>query len=182
MKTILETARLSLREFTPEDYGALCLMLRDAETMYAYEHAFSESEAHAWLQNQLDRYAKYGLGLWAVTLKATGELIGQCGLTMQNADEFGEVVEVGYIFRRDFWHRGYASEAAIACRDYAFEKLGVPEVYSIIRVGNAASENVARRNGMTPRGALMKHYYGMDMPHTIFSVRTEELSRDPGTP
>ncbi len=182
MKTILETARLSLREFTPEDYGALCLMLRDAETMYAYEHAFSESEAHAWLQNQLDRYAKYGLGLWAVTLKATGELIGQCGLTMQNAGEFGEVVEVGYIFRRDFWHRGYASEATIACRDYAFEKLGVPEVYSIIRVGNVSSENVARRNGMTPRGALMKHYYGMDMPHTIFSVRTEELSRDPGTP
>ncbi len=182
MKTILETARLSLREFTPEDYGALCLMLRDAETMYAYEHAFSEAEAYAWLQNQLDRYAKYGFGLWAVILKATGELIGQCGLTMQNADEFGEVVEVGYIFRRDFWHRGYASEAAIACRDYAFEKLGVPEVFSIIRVGNAASENVARRNGMTPCGALMKHYYGMDMPHTIFSVRTEELSRDPGTP
>lgn len=115
MKTILETARLSLREFTPEDYGALCLMLRDAETMYAYEHAFSEAEAHAWLQNQLDRYAKYGFGLWAVILKATGELIGQCGLTMQNAGEFGEVVEVGYIFRRDFWHRGYASEAAIAC-------------------------------------------------------------------
>ena len=92
MKTILETARLSLREFAPEDYGALCLMLRDAETMYAYEHAFSEAEAHAWLQNQLDRYAKYGFGLWAVILKATGELIGQCGLTMQNADEFGEVV------------------------------------------------------------------------------------------
>lgn len=182
MKTILETARLSLREFAPEDYGALCLMLRDAETMYAYEHAFSEAEAHAWLQNQLDRYAKYGFGLWAVILKESGELIGQCGLTMQNAGEFGEVVEVGYIFRRDCWHRGYASEAAIACRDYAFEKLGVPEVFSIIRVGNVSSENVARRNGMKPRGALMKYYYGMDMPHTIFSVRTEELSRDPDTP
>lgn len=182
MKAILETARLSLREFTPEDYDALCLMLRDAETMYAYEHAFSEAEAHAWLQNQLDRYAKYGFGLWAVILKATGELIGQCGLTMQNAGEFGEVVEVGYIFHRDFWHRGYASEAAVACRDHAFEKLGVPEVFSIIRVGNVSSENVARRNGMSPCGALTKHYYGMDMPHTIYSVRAEELSRGQGTP
>ena len=180
--TGLETQRLLLRELEEGDLPGLRAILQDAETMYAYEHAFSEAEAHAWLQNQLDRYAKYGFGLWAVILKATGELIGQCGLTMQNADEFGEVVEVGYIFRRDFWHRGYASEAAIACRDYAFEKLGVPEVYSIIRVGNAASENVARRNGMTPRGALMKHYYGMDMPHTIFSVRAGELSRDPGTP
>ena len=182
MKTLIETTRLSLREFTPDDYDALCLMLRDAETMYAYEHAFSEAESHAWLQNQLNRYAKYGFGLWAVILKESGELIGQCGLTMQDAAEFGEVVEVGYIFRMDYWHGGYASEAAVACRDYAFEKLCVPEVFSIIRVGNTASENVARRNGMTPRGALMKHYYGMDMPHTIFSVRTEELSRDPGTP
>ena len=95
MKTLVETTRLSLREFTPDDYDALCLMLRDAETMCAYEHAFSEAESHAWLQNQLNRYEKYGFGLWAVILKESGELIGQCGLTMQDAAEFGEVVEVG---------------------------------------------------------------------------------------
>lgn len=50
MALILETPRLALREFEPGDYGDLCLMLRDAETMYAYEHAFSEAEARAWLQ------------------------------------------------------------------------------------------------------------------------------------
>ena len=124
MKTILETARLSLREFTPEDYGALCLMLRDAETMYAYEHAFTEAEASAWLQKQLDRYAGDGFGLWAVILKATGALIGQCGLTWQEAGDFGRVLEVGYIFNRAYWHRGCAAEAARACRDHAFSKLG----------------------------------------------------------
>ena len=52
MNWILETERLRLRELVPEDYGALCLMLRDAETMYAYEHAFSEAEAREWLQRQ----------------------------------------------------------------------------------------------------------------------------------
>ncbi len=81
MALILETPRLALREFEPGDYDDLCLMLRDAETMYAYEHAFSEAEALAWLQKQLDRYAADGFGLWAVILKATGALIGQCGLT-----------------------------------------------------------------------------------------------------
>ena len=68
MNWILETERLRLRELVPEDYGALCLMLRDAETMYAYEHAFSEAEAREWLQRQFDRYAEYGFGLWAVCL------------------------------------------------------------------------------------------------------------------
>ena len=92
------------------------------------------------------------------------------------------MLEVGYIFNRAYWHRGCAAEAARACRDHAFSKLGAREVFSIIRVGNTASENVARRNGMTPRGGLNKHYYGLDMPHTIFSVRAEELSRGPDTP
>ena len=182
MKPMLETPRLALRELVPGDYGGLCLMLRDAETMYAYEHAFSEAEARAWLQKQLDRYAADGFGLWAVILKETGALIGQCGLTRQEAGMFGRVLEVGYIFNRAFWRRGYASEAARACRDYAFDKLGAAEVFSIIREGNTASENVARRNGMAPRGRLVKHYYGLDMPHTIFSVRAEELSRGPDTP
>ena len=117
MNWILETERLRLRELVPEDYGALCLMLRDAETMYAYEHAFSEAEAREWLQRQFDRYAEYGFGLWAVILKETGELIGQCGLTMQDGGNFGRVLEVGYIFNRSFWHRGYAAEAARACRN-----------------------------------------------------------------
>lgn len=171
MNWILETERLRLRELVPEDYGALCLMLRDAETMYAWEHAFSEAEAREWLQRQFDRYAEYGFGLWAVILKETGELIGQCGLTMQDGGNFGRVLEVGYIFNRSFWHRGYAAEAALACKEHAFGKLGAKEVFSIIRDGNTASVKVALRNGMSPRGKLTKHYYNMDMPHTLYSVR-----------
>ena len=79
---ILETERLYLRKMTQEDYPALCRMLQDPEVMYAYEHAFSDTEAHEWLDKQLARYAEYGFGLWAVILKETGEMIGQCGLTM----------------------------------------------------------------------------------------------------
>ena len=139
---ILETERLALRRLRRADYADLCLMLKDEEVMYAYEHAFEDWEAADWLDRQLMRYEKYGFGLWAVILKETGELIGQCGLTMQEAGE-REVLEVGYLFRKDFWHCGYALEAAAACRDYAFEKLGAEEVYSIIRDTNAPSRAVA---------------------------------------
>lgn len=107
---ILETKRLILREMTKGDFGALTDMLYDEEVMYAYEHAFTEEEAEAWLNNQLKRYEKDGFGLWAVILKETGEMIGQCGLTKQQTPE-KEVLEVGYLFRKKFWHKGYATEA-----------------------------------------------------------------------
>lgn len=176
---ILETERLALRRLRRADYADLCLMLKDEEVMYAYEHAFEDWEAADWLDRQLMRYEKYGFGLWAVILKETGELIGQCGLTMQEAGE-REVLEVGYLFRKDFWHCGYALEAAAACRDYAFEKLGAEEVYSIIRDTNAPSRAVAERNGMNVCGSIVKHYYGMDMPHLLYRISRTEAGADSG--
>ena len=96
-------------------------------------------------------------------------MIGQCGLTMQSWGE-RQVLEIGYLFQRSYWHQGYATEAAIACKEYAFEKLGAEEVFSIIRDTNLASQNVAKRNGMTVRGSFVKHYYGIDMPHLVYAV------------
>ena len=119
---------------------------------------------------KLQSYAKHGFSLWAVILKESGEMIGQCGLSMQDFDG-REVLEVGYLFQKAFWHKGYAIEAAIACRDYAFEKLGTDEVFSIIRDTNTASQNVAIRNGMTICGEFVKHFRGIDMPHLVYSVK-----------
>lgn len=171
--TVLETKRLLLRRMTREDLPDLCRMLQDPEVMYAYEHAFSDGEAREWLERQLRRYEAYGFGLWAVIGKASGELIGQCGLTMQPWED-RQVLEVGYLFRRGVWHQGFAAEAAAACRDYAFDCLGAEEVYSIIRENNYASQNVAIRSGMTIRGRFIKHYYGMEMPHLVFRVSAGE--------
>ena len=171
---VLETGRLLLREMTGGDFPALCRMLRDPEVMYAYEHAFSEEEARDWLRRQRDRYARDGIGLWAVVEKCSGEMVGQCGLTWQDCGYPAPVLEVGYLLERAAWHRGYATEAARACRDYAFDRLGAGEVFSIIRDSNLPSQRVARRNGMEVRGMFVKHYYGVEMPHLIFSVRRED--------
>lgn len=172
---IIETPRLGLRRLTQEDKPALEKILKDPVAMAAYEHAFSDTEVQGWLDNQLKRYAKYeNMGLWAVVLKENGEMIGQCGLTMQPVGD-REVLEIGYLFQRAFWHKGYAIEAARACRDYAFKTLGAPEVFSIIRDTNIASQNVAIRNGMLIRERFIKHYYGVDMPHLLYSVRREDI-------
>ena len=166
---IVETERLYLRELEESDFQALCRTLQDEEAMYAYEGAFSDEEVREWLHRQIGRYQKWNFGLWAVILKETGELIGQCGLTMQPWKD-GEVLEIGYLFERAHWHRGYATEAAMACKRYAFEVLLAEEVCSIIRDSNLASQRVALRNGMTRTDMAVKHYKGMDMPHYRYVV------------
>lgn len=169
---ILETERLILREMTQDDLPALQGILQDEETMYAYNGAFDEAETQAWLDRQLSRYAQYGFGLWSVVLKESGGMIGQCGLTMQPWRD-DEVLEVGYLFNRAFWHHGYATEAARGCMEYAFDRLGAREVCSIIRETNLPSRRVAERNGMTVRDSWVKHYRGIDMPHMRYCAARE---------
>ena len=169
MNMIFETERLFARKLTKDDFGSLCRILQDPEVMYAYEHAFSDAEVNSWLERQLKRYVTDGFGLWAVILKETGSMIGQCGLTMQ--DWNGKMVpEIGYLFEKAYWHRGYASEAAKGCKEYAFQSLKLPRVYCIIRDNNLPSQRVAERNGMKLCGSLVKHYYGLDMAHLVFCV------------
>lgn len=166
---ILETERLYLREMNQSDFESLCKILQDEDTMYAYEGAFNVDEVQEWLDRQILRYQEWNFGLWAVILKETNQMIGQCGLTMQPwKDE--NVLEIGYLFERTYWHKGYAIEAAKACKKYAFEILKADEVCSIIRDTNIASQKVAIRNGMTIKDVWTKHYRGVDMPHYRYVV------------
>jgi len=171
---ILETERLYLREMTKDDFPLLCKHLQDPEVMYAYEHAYSDAEVWEGIEKQFWRYNTYGFGVLAVIQKENDVLIGQCGLSMQPCEDT-EVLEIGYIFQKAHWHNGYATEAAIACREYAFNVLDADEVFSLIRDSNLPSQNVAKRNGMSIRKTYVKHYYGIDMPHYVFSVRKNEI-------
>lgn len=166
---ILVTPRLMLREMTDDDLPALRAILQDDATMTAYEGAFDEAMVRAWYDRMRDRYRDDGFGLWAVVLRESGEMIGQCGLTRQHILD-GDVIEVGYLFNRAHWHRGYAVEAATGCRDHAFTTLRADRVWAQVRDTNLASMNVAIRLGMTVRGRFVKHYRGVDMPHLAFAV------------
>lgn len=169
-KEILHTQRLTLREMTQDDFPALCRILQDPQVMYAYEGPFSDEEVQDWLDRQITRYRQWGFGLWAVVLQETGEMIGQCGLTMQPWKD-QQVLEIGYLLQRAYWHQGYATEAAAACREYAFHTLGAEEVCSIIRDTNTASQQVALRCGMTRSDSWIKHYRDIDMPHYRYVIR-----------
>ena len=167
---IVETERLLLRELVDDDLPGLCRVLQDADVTYAYERVFSDREIGFWLKRQIQCYAQEGFGMWAVVLKETGKMIGHAGISMQvYGDE--ELPEIGYMFEKEFWHRGFATEAAVACRDYAFAVLGMDTVYSVIRADNAPSRAVARRNGMRITGTAFRSVMGRMVTHYMYSIK-----------
>lgn len=170
---ILETERLILRQMERSDFHDLAEILKDPEVVYAYEHDFSDQDVWDWLGRQKMRYEKYGFGLWAAVLKSTGEMVGQAGLTMQPCEGI-EVLEIGYLLKKKHWHRGYATEAAAGCRDYAFDVLREKKVYSIIKSDNEPSMKVARRIGMEKEREFVTQYYHGDMLHYLFSMQRPE--------
>ena len=175
---ILQTPRLELRKLTADDYHDLAEILQDPETMYAYEGAFSDQEVQDWLDRQLERYHRDGIGLWAAVLRNTNIMVGQVGLTYQpvpfsdgHTENWGEI---GYLLKRKYWHQGYATEAALGCQKYAFEILHCDCVCSIIRDTNISSQRVAQRGGMTVVHRFVKHYRGVIMPHLVYRITKEE--------
>ena len=132
---------------TMDDYDALYAVLADAEIMQHYPYAFDEKKVREWIERNMNRYKDYGFGLWAVCLKETEEMIGDCGLTLQNIE--GEMLpEIGYHIRRDMQHKGYAKEAAAAVRDWAFENTEYPALYSYCKYTNVGSYKTAESIGM----------------------------------
>jgi len=163
MTTVLETPRLILRHLRRDDVDAIFDVIGDAETMQYYPRSFERKDAEEWVERNLKRYAEQGNGLYAVVLKSTCEVIGDCGLVQQNVEGIS-LLEVGYHLRRDQWGRGYATEAARACLDYAFRNMDADKVISLIRPENLPSRRVAERNGMRIERQIT--YFGL--PHLIY--------------
>ena len=139
---VIETERLLLREMTYDDFSALYQVLADSEIMQHYSYTFDENKVRNWIERNIERYRVFGFGLWAVCLKETGEMIGDCGLTMQLIK--GEIKpEIGYHIRADKQRNGYAKEAAIAVRDWTFDNTPLNIVYSYMKYTNEASIKTA---------------------------------------
>jgi RimJ/RimL family protein N-acetyltransferase len=145
MREVLETERLTLRQITKADLPILYRIFGDAESMRFYPRAKSFDETEAWFEKLAFRsYEESGFGLWGVVEKATGELIGDCGVTLQPTPK-GEEPEIGYHLRRECLGRGYAAEAAAACRDFGLGSLGFGRIVSIVSPENIPSLRVAAR-------------------------------------
>jgi [ribosomal protein S5]-alanine N-acetyltransferase len=171
--TILQTARLRLREFTALDADALALILSDPETMRYYPAPYDRAGVERWIERNRERYREDGAGLWAMELIETTEVIGDCGVVVQQVDD-KRMYEIGYHLHRDYWGRGLATEAAAACRDWGFAHLKTERLISLIRPENLPSCRVAERVGMT----LWKEVSWRGLSHCVYSVGRTGGSRN----
>lgn len=142
---LITTERLHIRKILESDLVSLGRIYSDAACMQYYPGIKSRSETRAWFQElAFDSYNRHGFGLWAVVDATSNEVIGDCGITLQETPA-GLEPEIGYHLWRDFQGQGFATEAAIACRDYAFRTLGLKRVVSITSPDNIPSQRVAQR-------------------------------------
>lgn len=147
---VLETKRLLLRRFTPEDAADNYRIYTDPENMRFMGRQpdsieFEREHIHKHIANYYD---KHDFGLWAVVLKENNRLIGRCGLLYQPV-EGTQVVEVTYLIDRHYWGRGLATEAARAAVKLGFEKYKFPRIVALINPENVASVRVAEKIGMS---------------------------------
>ncbi len=141
--------------------------------MKYYPGTKSRSETRSWISRNLSSYREHGYGMWATFSSSTGEFVGQVGLTLQEVEGHAET-ELGYLLAREFWGRGIASEAARACRDFAFEKLGRSHLVSLIDPHNRPSRRVAKRIGMH----LDRRIGKWGKPICVYSIIRGEVSLD----
>jgi RimJ/RimL family protein N-acetyltransferase len=131
-----------------EDTDQLLTIFTDPRVMASFDdQLFDRATMEQWVRRNLEHQEEYGYGLFTVLLKNEGILIGDCGLEHMEVDGISEV-ELGYDFRSDYWGKGFATEAAGAVRDFAFSRLGLNRLVSLIRPSNAASRRVAEKVGM----------------------------------
>jgi RimJ/RimL family protein N-acetyltransferase len=166
---MIETPRLLLRRFTRDDLDAWAEINADADVMrYVGDgKPRSRDESQRRLNAILDHWDRHGFGLWALVEKASGELMGFCGL--QYLDNTPEI-EVGYRLAKRFWGKGFATEAARASLRYGFETLGLDRIVAVVQPENVASCRVIEKIGL--RYVKDARFYDTDVKY--YAIIREE--------
>jgi RimJ/RimL family protein N-acetyltransferase len=145
----LETARLRMRRWRPEDREPFAALNADPEVMEFFPATFSRAQSDALLARIEAGLARDGFGLWALEPREGGGLLGLAGLAVPSFEaHFTPAVEVGWRLARRAWGRGYATEAGRAALAHGFERCGLEEIVAFTSAGNLRSRAVMERLGM----------------------------------
>ena len=165
---MLETERLILRPLDETDIDAIYAMRSDADVMRFIREPQNRQESANWVELVSSRWRKEKIGFCAITEKLSGAFAGWCGLWQLK--ETGEI-EVGYAVAREFWGKGYATEAAFEFLEYGFKQLQLEKIVAVARAENTASRRVMEKLGM--RYDYTGEFYGRDLVH--YSITKENF-------
>jgi len=164
--TIVETDRLFLRHFIPSDVDEMLKLFSDPVAMAHYPGTKNRYETEDWIGKNIQSYRDFGFGLYAVVLKKSRQCIGYCGFILQKDVDGTDEIEIGYSLIQAFRHNGYATEAAIACREYGFGELYIERLISLVRPENVPSRKVAERIGMH----VEKRIHRWNFEHLVYVI------------
>lgn len=165
---IARTERLLLRRFTLADQPALTRLFADAAVMRFGDGPRPPEWVRGWLGDTLVSYNRRGYGPWAVVEKVSSETIGYCGLFHYPDVNGRPEIELGYRLARAYWAKGYATEAVMAARDYAFDTLGLTRLIALIDPANVASIRVAEKAGLRYEADAMLPEY--TYPDRVYAI------------
>jgi RimJ/RimL family protein N-acetyltransferase len=156
----IETDRLTLRGFCPDDINRLAEILGDPQVMRYMpgDEPWPREWAERELRNLIEHWDEHGYGRWAVVDREDDRMIGWCGLGF--LPELNET-EVAYLLDKDYWNRGYATEAARISLGYGFEEAGLDRIIALAFPENAASIRVMEKIGMVYE--KMTHIWRLDL-------------------
>ncbi len=147
-KYMLVTKRLVMKPYLLSDVDLLHPILSDKTTMKFWPQPFSKAQTLHWLQRNITHYYPKGFGRYGVYLKENEQqLIGDCGIMLAEVNG-QEAYDIGYIFHHPYWGNGYAMEAALAWKNYAFEELKLQQIVANMPTNHLASAKVAERIGL----------------------------------
>ena len=177
MELLLETERLLLRPFE----------FSDAEVMFTLDsnpkvHLYlgnnpvtSIDQCYGYIESIRNQYNKHGIGRFIAELKDTKEVIGWAGLKLVTEEENNHVnfYDVGYRLLEEYWRKGYASEAAKAWVDYAFQVMQLPTLYAMAHIDNVGSNTIIQNLGFTQKNQYLHH----DTPCYWYELNNNTLSQ-----
>ncbi|MBL8711124.1 MAG: GNAT family N-acetyltransferase [Rhodospirillaceae bacterium] len=175
--TILATARLLLRPWRESDKAPFAALNADPRVTATLAGSLTRAESDAFADRLAAHIAEHGWGLWAIEVKEGAPFIGYAGLSRPRFEAaFTPCVEIGWRLAFAHWGHGYATEAALAVKAFAFETLHLPEIVSFTTIGNTRSRAVMERIGLVydPNGDFDHPSLGPDhplRPHVLYRLK-----------
>ncbi len=152
-KYIFTSERLGFRNWTNRDVDEFAKLNADETVMEHFPKTLSEKEVEELIEKLREHFEKNGFTYYATEILATKEFIGMIGLAYQEYKTvFTPAIDIGWRLKRSAWGKGYATEGAKRCVEYAFDELGINKIISVCTIKNQKSENVMKKIGMTKIG------------------------------
>ncbi|XGW00107.1 MAG: GNAT family N-acetyltransferase [Leptolyngbya sp. BL-A-14] len=159
----IETDRLILREFQRKDLQELAPILADPKVMkFSPTGVSSVEQVRERIEGFIACYNEFGFGKWAVILKQTNQLLGYCGIAVDQIDG-NEEKELGYRLNSRYWGQGLATEASSAAVKYGFEQFNLPYILGLVERANVASVRVLEKIGMQHQRTTVFHEIEMEL-------------------